>query len=116
MSEPSTWVRAKLNSTSSAVNGVPSWNCTPLRSSNCHTVGAVCFHAVASAGARLRSLLRPTSGSYTLPVVLSCNDSLSEWGSMESASPWLAIRMVWALATKVVAVSADSIRARAVFF
>ena len=60
MSEPSPAARAKLNTTSSAVNGVPSWNCTPLRSSKRQTVGEVCFHEVASDGARLRSLLRPT--------------------------------------------------------
>ena len=63
MSEPSTWVRAMLNSTSSALNGVPSWNCTPLRSSKRQTVGEVCFQEVASDGATDRSLLRPTSGS-----------------------------------------------------
>ena len=50
MSEPSTWVRARLNTTSSAVKGVPSWNCTPLRSSKRHTVGDVCFQLVASMG------------------------------------------------------------------
>jgi hypothetical protein len=62
-SEPSPAARWNEKMTSSAVNGVPSWNCTPLRSSKRHTVGEVCFHEVASAGARLRSLLRPTSGS-----------------------------------------------------
>ncbi|MNT12045.1 hypothetical protein D3C72_1469580 [compost metagenome] len=60
MSEPSPCARAKLNTTSSALNGVPSWNTTPLRSSKRHTFGEVCFQLVASSGARLRSLLRPT--------------------------------------------------------
>ncbi len=58
-SEPSPLARAKLKTTSSAVNGVPSWNCTPLRSSKRQTLGEVCFQLVASSGARLRSLLRP---------------------------------------------------------
>ena len=49
--------------TSSAVNGVPSWNLTPLRRSKRHTVGAVCFHSVASAGTSSSFLSRPTSGS-----------------------------------------------------
>jgi len=62
-SEPSPATRASVNTTSSAVKGVPSWKVTPLRSSNRHTVGVVCFHDVANAGARARSLLRPTRGS-----------------------------------------------------
>ena len=41
-------------------------------------------------GRQAQVLPRPTSGSYTLPVTLSCSDSLSECGSMDSASPWLA--------------------------
>ncbi len=60
MSEPSPCARAKLNTTSSAVNGVPSWNTTPLRNSKRQTSGEVCFQLVAKSGARLRSLLRPT--------------------------------------------------------
>jgi hypothetical protein len=63
MSEPSPATLASVNTTSSAVNGVPSWKVTPLRSSNRHTVGEVCFQDVAKAGASARSLPRPTSGS-----------------------------------------------------
>ena len=96
MSEPSPAARWNENTTSSALKGVPSWNCTFLRSSKRHTVGEVCFHEVASAGARLRSLPRPTSASYTLPVTDSCSDSLSECGSIDRASPWLAMRTVCA--------------------
>jgi len=43
-------MRWKENTTSSAVNGEPSWNLTPLRSSKRQLVGPVCVHLVASAG------------------------------------------------------------------
>ena len=42
---------------------------------------------VASAGARLRSLLRPTSASYTLPTKALVKLLLVECGSIDSASP-----------------------------
>ncbi len=47
-SEPSPRARSSENSTSSAVNGVPSWNFTFLRRLKRHTVGEVCFQSVAS--------------------------------------------------------------------
>jgi hypothetical protein len=52
----------KENTTSSAVNGVPSWKTTPRRSLKRHTVGLVCFQDVASAGVSPSFLSRPTSG------------------------------------------------------
>ena len=63
MSELSALARSKLKMTSSAVNGVPSWNLTSLRSVNRQTVGAVCFHEVARIGISSSFLPRPTSGS-----------------------------------------------------
>ena len=63
MSEPSPATRLKLNTTSSAVNGAPSWNLTPGRSSKRHTVGEVCFQAVARPGTSPSFLSRATSGS-----------------------------------------------------
>jgi hypothetical protein len=87
MSEPSPAARPKLNTTSSAVNGVPSWKRTLRRRSKRHTVGAVWAHLVASAGSSPSLRSRPTSGSYTLPVIDSCSDSFSECGSSEVASP-----------------------------
>jgi len=44
------FMRCRLKTTSSAVNGVPSWNLTPLRSSKRISVGEVIVHLVASAG------------------------------------------------------------------
>src|SRR6185312_296082 len=108
MSEPSDSARWKLNSTSSAVNGVPSWNCTPWRKSKRHTVGETCFQLVASAGARLRSLLRPVRPSYMLPSTESCSVSFSDIGSMDTASPWSATRSVCADATKLIAANAQA--------
>src|SRR6187402_1644607 len=42
--------RSNEATTSPAVNGVPSENCTPGRSWNSHVVSPLRFHAVASAG------------------------------------------------------------------
>ena len=42
--------RSKLNTTSSAVNGVPSWNLTPGRSLKRQVVGLTCVHDSASDG------------------------------------------------------------------
>ena len=42
--------RVSENTTSSAVNGAPSWNLTPLRSSKRTCVGEICVHLVARAG------------------------------------------------------------------
>ncbi len=42
--------RVSENTTSSAVNGAPSWNLTPLRSSKRTCVGETSVHFVASAG------------------------------------------------------------------
>ncbi|MCY1232575.1 hypothetical protein D3C71_1164080 [compost metagenome] len=56
--------RCSENTTSSAVSSAPSWNLTPGRSLNSHTVGsAVSFHEVASAGCSLLSAPRRISGS-----------------------------------------------------
>ena len=63
MSEPSPAARLNVNTTSSAVNGVPSWNFTPGRRSNRQTVGLCCVHFVASAGARFMLLSRSISDS-----------------------------------------------------
>jgi len=63
MSEPSPAARAKVKTTSSAVKGVPSWNCTPLRRLKRQVVGVTCCHLVARAGTRPSFLSRPTSGS-----------------------------------------------------
>ncbi len=43
-------MRWNENTTSSAVNGEPSWNFTPLRSSKRTCVGLICVHFVASEG------------------------------------------------------------------
>ena len=63
MSLPASVARLKLKTTSSAVNGVPSWNLTPRRRSKRHTVGEVWVHWVASSGTIDMSLPRPTSDS-----------------------------------------------------
>jgi hypothetical protein len=47
------FTRVKENTTSSAVNGEPSWNFTPLRSVKRYCVGDISFHAVARAGSIL---------------------------------------------------------------
>src|SRR6266436_2138738 len=112
MSEPSTLERSYEKMTSSALNGVPSWNLTLWRRLKRHTVGAVCFHDVASSGMSSSFLPRPTSGSYTLPRRLSCSDSLSECGSIETASPWSAYLNVAACAPLVM--QAPSVQARSV--
>ena len=56
MSEPSALERSYEKMTSSALNGVPSWNLTFWRRLKRHTVGAVCFHDVASSGIELQLL------------------------------------------------------------
>ena len=50
--------RSKLNTTSSAVNGVPSWNLTPGRSLKRHVVGLTCVHDSASDGTSFSCLSR----------------------------------------------------------
>src|SRR5260221_6560064 len=54
-SEPSFDTRWYENTTSAAVNGVPSANLTPERSLKRQTVGSTSDHSVASAGISLRS-------------------------------------------------------------
>jgi hypothetical protein len=52
MFEPSERARSSENTTSSAVKSAPSWNFTPSRSLNTHTVGSSSFtyHSVARRG------------------------------------------------------------------
>ena len=63
MSDPSAAARAKVNTTSSAVNGVPSWKFTPRRSSKRHVFGSVWVQLVASPGASPSFLSCATSPS-----------------------------------------------------
>jgi hypothetical protein len=49
-SDASASARLMLNTTSAAVNGVPSWKVTPGRSSNSHVVGFKGFQVRASCG------------------------------------------------------------------
>ena len=51
--------RAKLNTTSAAVNGVPSWKRTFGRSSNSQVVGSTSRHAMASWGTRFQVGIEP---------------------------------------------------------
>jgi hypothetical protein len=46
--------------TSAAVNSLPSWNFTPLRSLNSHVVGSIAFHSVARPGIICDFSLRST--------------------------------------------------------
>ncbi len=55
--------RSKLNTTSSAVKGVPSWNLTPGRSLKRHVVGFTCVHDSASPGTCFSCLSRTTRNS-----------------------------------------------------
>ena len=55
--------RSKLNTTSSAVNGVPSWNLTPGRSLKRHVVGFTVVHDSASAGSSFSFLSRTSRNS-----------------------------------------------------
>ena len=55
--------RLTLKMTSSLVNGVPSWNRTPWRRSNCQVVAPVSCHATASEGSISERELKSTSGS-----------------------------------------------------
>jgi hypothetical protein len=52
-----------LKTTSSLVNGVPSWKRTPGRRSNCQVVDSISCHATASAGSISELELKSTSGS-----------------------------------------------------
>jgi hypothetical protein len=60
---PGARMRSYTALTSSAVNGVPSWNFTPERSVTSHTVSPAGFHAVASAGCSLRLVSQRVSVS-----------------------------------------------------
>ncbi|CFO06336.1 Uncharacterised protein [Bordetella pertussis] len=55
MSEPGVRLRFHEKITSSAVNGEPSWNLTPLRSLNTHLVGSVFSQLSASSGTSFSS-------------------------------------------------------------
>ncbi len=59
----SMFARAMLKTTSSAVNGAPSWNFTFGRSLNRVTVGLTASHESARHGSIFRSFPRVTSGS-----------------------------------------------------
>jgi hypothetical protein len=63
MFEPPLVARVNEKTTSSAVNGAPSWNLTLARSLKRQTVGEAWVHSVASAGSRRRSPSRRISGS-----------------------------------------------------
>src|SRR5437764_1677665 len=54
--------REYVKTTSSAVNGDPSWNFTPLRSLNSHVRSSIAFQDVASAGTSFWFASRPTRG------------------------------------------------------
>src|SRR5581483_5997687 len=62
-SEPGERDLANVASTSSAVNGAPSWKVTFLRRLKRQTVGLTSCQDSAKAGSSPRSLLRRTSGS-----------------------------------------------------
>ena len=57
--------RFKVNSTLSALNGVPSWNVTPFRRVKRQVVLLTGRHDSASAGTNFESLVTSTSGSKT---------------------------------------------------
>ena len=57
-SEDGICARLNENTTSSAVNFVPSWNATPARSLNSQVVGLTVFHDSASAGSSFMSRFR----------------------------------------------------------
>ena len=64
LSDVGSIARFSEKTTSSAVSGEPSWNLTPWRSLNCHTVGsAVTPHDVASAGSSFPLMWRRSSVS-----------------------------------------------------
>src|SRR6185369_17460029 len=90
MLEPPLEARLKENTTSSAVNGVPSENFTLSRRVNSHTVGDFSFQAVAKAGCSFRSPPRRRTGSYSFCMTDSKKVSLRAYGSIELTSPSLA--------------------------
>ena len=55
--------RLSVNTTLSALNGVPSWNVTPLRSVKRHVVLLTGRQDSASAGTNFESFVTSTSGS-----------------------------------------------------
>ncbi len=55
--------RATEKTTSSAVNGLPSWNLTPGRKRKRHVPASGCAHETASAGTMRKSRSRATSPS-----------------------------------------------------
>ena len=57
------WARCVENTTSSAVNAVPSWNFTPSRSLKRQVRSFTWFQDTASQGMTFQSLSRQTSGS-----------------------------------------------------
>ncbi len=64
MSEAGWRARSSEKTTSSALNGLPSWNLTPWRSLNSHTAGSsVTFQETASVGRILPVWSRTSSGS-----------------------------------------------------
>ena len=88
------FARARLyeNTTSSALNGVPSWNCTPLRRWKRQCLGPISSQRSARAGSIDRSGARPTRPSNTLPSAPMVKVSFNEYGSMEWMVPWNAHR------------------------
>ncbi len=57
------FTRRRVNTTLSALNGVPSWKATPFRSVKRHVVLLTGRHDSARAGTNLESLVTSTSGS-----------------------------------------------------
>src|SRR5687767_9636384 len=84
---PSTFgARSKLNTTSSAVNGVPSWKRTPLRSLNSQVVASIGFHDSASSGTRRCFSSCPTRLSKTWLSIELLGERLWKCGSIEVGS------------------------------
>src|ERR1044071_4042421 len=94
MSDAGIWARLTENTTSSAVNGVPSWNFTFGRSFMRHWVGAGCSQLTARPGTMLRLRSRATRYSYTWPLSELVRLSLRETGSRVCMSPCEAQRRV----------------------
>ncbi len=75
--------RSIENTTSSAVNGVPSWKTTPRRRWKRHTVGLRASHEVASEGTSCSDLPRAVRRSNTSSFRLLLSPSFCAWGSAD---------------------------------
>src|SRR5258706_8745075 len=79
--------RSMENTTSSAVNGVPSWNLTPARREKRHVVSLTWVHERARPGTMLSCLSRITSVSCTCCENRLVSPSFCENGSAVCGSP-----------------------------